>query len=278
MALQHVFEKLSGSASSLTLPVFVYDDGTPPAEISLTEVMDHIDAAVDIPAIVIGLPNDGDPGITRLSKSAWRIEIRYGSRRPFAPPTVGEERFGFNFNLPRKYVRWAPEVGRFPASQPTWHGLVNVVQDGSSLSVHSGVWLDPPAVSFSKQLTVPASAVTGTWVRTLATVIQAGTVNSEPLQGGAYAPGEIIIVQCNGRLISEEAFSIDISWNWAQNVSNETRDAVENVSYQGQDFVWDWTEPFADRNGNQLGLRTRATYVNRVRPRGDLSAIGIIPP
>lgn len=278
MAIQHVIEKLTGSASSLTLPVFVYDDGTPPAEISLTDVVTHLAAATDIPTILIGLPDDGDPGITRLSKSAWRVDIKYGSRRANKPPTVGEERFGFNFQLPRKYVRWAPEVGKFPETAPTWHGLVNVVQDSSSLSCHSGVWLDPPPISFTKQITLDASEVTATWVRTMAAVIQAGMVNSEPLQGGAYQAGEIIIVQCNGRLISENAFTIDIGWNWTPNVVDEIRDEVENVSYDGHDFVWDWTEPFTDRNGNQLGMKTRATYVNRVRPRGDLSAVGIIPP
>lgn len=280
MAIQHVFEKLSGTSQSLTLPIFVYDDGTPPAEIDEDDVVTHINGAGDIPTTILGVPDDGDPNIERLSASAWRVGIKYriDTMRPKLPASVGEERFGFNFHLPRKYVRWAPESGVYPGSAPSWHGLVNVVQDASSLSCHSGVWLDPPPVSFTKSLSVSPGSVTASWVRTLAEIIQAGTVNSVALQSGAYAAGEIIIVNCVGSLISESAFHIDIGWNWTRNVTGETRDAVTGIAYDGQDFVWDWTAPFADRNDNQLGLEVRATYVNQVRPRGDLSVIGIIPP
>lgn len=283
MAIKHIIEKLSGASLSLSLPIFIYDDGTPPAAIDETAVAAYLvtQYGVTIPSTVLGVPDDGDPNFERLSYSSWRVTMKYRAQtlRPLHPPgTSDSARAGFNFQLPRKYVRFGTEIAKYPGGAPSWHGLVNVVQDGNSLACHSGVWLEPPPVSFTRTLSVSPSSVTGSWVRTLASVIQSGMVNSTSLVSGAYAAGELMIVSAHGQLISANAFQIDIGWNWAQNVSGETRDGVSGIAYDGQDFVWEWTKPLVDRSNNQLGLQVAAVYVNRVRPRGDISVIGIVPP
>lgn len=283
MAIQHIIEKLSGASQSLSLPIFIYDDGTPPAAIDQDDVAAYLvtQYGVTIPSDVLGVPDDGDPGFKRLSRSAWRVTIKYRVQtlRPLHPVGVGEAaRSSFNFQLPRKYVRWGTEIAKYPGSAPTWHGLVNVVQDCNSLACHSGIWLEPPPVSFSTSISVSPSTVTGSWVRTLAGVIQAGMVNSVSMGSGAYAAGELLIVHAHGQSVSANAFNIDIGWGWAQNVSGETRDGITGIAYDGHDFVWEWTKPLVDRSNNQLGLQVAAVYVNRVRPRGDLTAIGISPP
>lgn len=278
MAIHHIFEKLSGSSQSWSLPIFVYDDTG--AAITLDDCVTHINAAVDIPTSIFDMPDDGDPNATQLSKSAWRVTIKYrlATLRPIRPPLVGAgQRIGFDFHLGRKYVRYAPEVAKFPTEAPTKRGIVNIVQNGHSLAKHSGVWLDPPPVSFKTTLSVHPGDVTASWARTVAAVIQAGCVNSTSMQSGAYAAGELIIVACMGQQISEKAVQIETSWNWIQNVSGETRGEVSGVSYNGQDFVWDWVTNEIDRAHIHYLHKVTAVYVNRVRPRIDMTSIGLLP-
>lgn len=278
MALAHIIEKLSGSSQSWSLPIFVYDDGG--ASITLDDVVAHINAAVDIPTAIYGMPDDGDPNLTQLSHSAWRITIKYrlATLRPLRPPLVGaDQRIGFEFHLPRKYVRFAPEVGKFPSGVNGCRGIVNIVSNGHSLAKHSGVWLDPPPISFKTTLSVHPDDVTPSWARTIAAVIQAGCSNSSSMQAGAYAAGELLIVHCAGAQISEKAVQIETGWNWKQNVSDETRGEVTGVSYDGQDFVWDWVTNSIDRESQRYEHKITAVYVNRVRPRVDMHSLGILP-
>ena len=53
---------------------------------------------------------------------------------------------------------------------------------------------------------------------------------------------------------------------------------MTGVSCSGHDYLWPYTKDVVDRNGNVLYQTPRFIYVNRVRPYGDLNAIGISPP
>ena len=110
MAIQIIPEKLAGSGLSPSLPLFVYDDGTPPATIEIEAVIAAVDAAAGgiVPEDILGIVNDGNPGIQRLSHSSWNITINYRepNLRPLAPPTGTTVRPRFAAQAQRKEVRW----------------------------------------------------------------------------------------------------------------------------------------------------------------------------
>lgn len=282
MALTHVIEKLSGGSQSLQLPIFVYDNGTPPAAIDEDDVKTYVDAqyGIGIPTSVLGVPDDGDPRFEQLSMSAFRVVINYRAAavRPLPPPVVGQKRSRFNFVAPRKFIKYAPEVAKFPSSAPTAGGLVNVIQDLESGAFESGLWLDPPPVSFVTDETFAPSTITNTWVRTLAQVIQACAVNSDALVSGAYAAGELMIGYCSGQQISNGAFTIETGWCWQKNVTGESRGSVTEINYDGHDFVWELYDPNINRTAQTYGLQVKAVYVSRVRPRTAFADLGISPP
>ena len=278
MAIQVLVEKDSGAIDTPSLPVFVYDDGG--ADVSLEDAIDAIEAVAGttIPLSILGLDNDGNPSYRRTSKAAWEFTINYRSatNKPAKPPEVGEYRAGFNWHAPRMWVQFAPEVAKFPGDTvPSWD-IVNQSPDSNGSPSSSGVWLEPPVANLTKSFSVDPSTVTGSWVRSLAALM--GHVNLSSLTGGAYPAGEICLVHASGTLISKEAFHVDIGWNWAQNVSGETRGEVDDVAYNGQDFVWDRTWPHTERAFSALAWKIIASYVHRVREYSDLSAIGVQPP
>lgn len=280
MALQVLVHKETGAIDSPTLPVIVYDDGTPPAYVSATAAIAAANAAFGtvIPSTFFGYDSDGNPGMRRLSKSAFEFVVNYrpDSTKPSKPPQVGEERSGFNWHAPRKWVQFAPEIARFPGGAGPSQNIVNMVLDEKGSVTSSGAWIDPPVANLTKSFSVAPGTVTGSWVRSIASLM--GHVNSVSLTSGAYAVGEICLVHVIGSLISEQAFHLDFGWNWTQNVSSETRGDVTGVSYNGQDYVWDALVPYTDRDGARIAWKIATTYVHRVRKYSDLSGMGVVPP
>lgn len=278
MTIQIRVQKETGAVETPTLPVFVWQDTL--ADLSLIDAITAVDAAfgTTIPSTVLGLSNDGNPGTRRLSKSSFEFTINYrlDTNKPSKPPSVGEFRSGFNWHAPRKWVQFAPQVASFPGGSPPSLDVVNQIVDANGFPTNSGVWLEPPVPNLTKTFSVDPATVTGPWVRTLAALM--GHVNSASLTSAAYAIGEICLVQAVGSLISNEAFHVDIGWNWAPNVSSENRGTVTGVNRNGQDYVWDFLVPFTDRSNVRLGWQIKHTYVHRVRQYSDLSAIGVQPP
>ncbi|HMP07419.1 MAG TPA: hypothetical protein PJ982_13795 [Lacipirellulaceae bacterium] len=270
-------EKDSGAYESPSLPVYVVD---PSGDfLSLSAARAAVEADLSIPAVYDGLPNDGNPGQQRLSKSAWRFTINYrrSGHRPARPPGVGDVRYGFQWRCPRQWVQFAPEVARFPAFARPSHGIGGQVGDAHMIPVPSGVWLDPPTPNLSASISVAPGTVSGTWARSIASLC--GAVNSASLTSGAYAVGEVLLTHVIGSLISNDAFLLDFGWNWMPNVVDETRDGVEDVSYNGQDLVWDGLAPaFGPEEDPPIAWAVVSTYVHRVRPYADLSAVGVQPP
>jgi hypothetical protein len=285
MAVLVKAEKEQGAKESPSIPVFVYDNTG--AALSYADAVTALDAAAggEVPVLFDGLPHDGNPGQRRLSKSAWQFTINYRATgsRPSKPPAVGDDpRAGFNWRLGRKWVQFAPEVDRFfvTGDDPgPSQNVVHQVVDANGFPTNSGIWLDPPDVNLSQSLSVDPADVTGSWVRSIASL--RGMVNSVALTSGAYAAGEILLVSVVGSLVSADAFTIDVGWNWTENVTGEERglEAGDIVAdYNGQDYVWDLLAPYTDRDGNRIAWKVRGSYVHRVRKYGDLSALGIEPP
>lgn len=279
MAIQVVVEKDQGTKEAPSLPVVVWDDTG--AFLTLAAAQAAVDAAAGtiVPITYDGLPNDGNPGQQRLSKSAWRFTINYrlAGQRPNRPPAIGDYRAGFNWRLPRKWVQFAPEVARFPAIARASGGIIAQVWDANMNPVSSGAWIEPPAPNLSATLAVAPATVTGSWVRSIASLM--GVVNSVPLTGGAYQAGEIILVSAVGSRISDQSFLLDFGWNWTPNVSGETRDGVTGVNYNGQDYVWDGLAPTLGPDVEPvIAWSIISTYVHRVRIYGDLASLGVEPP
>ena len=86
------------------------------------------------------------------------------------------------------------------------------------------------------------------------------------------------LVSAVGSRIANNAFTLDLGWNYTENVASEDRDEVEDVAYFGQDYVWDYFEKVTDRDNNQIAWKIFASYVHRVRRYADLTTIGIQPP
>lgn len=284
----HIIEKLDrGNSTALALPIFVWgtdgaDPNDPQAPITLDEAIAEINAAIDIPATLLDLPNDGDPGVEQTGL-AWRITINYREPglRPLHPPGVGEHRAGFNFHCRRKWVNLATQVAKFPSGSgtPDSFDVPNQQQDADGrFTGASGFWLEPPGADLTDTFSVDPADVTHSYVRGIAAIIAAGMVNSTSLVSGSYAAGELLIAYMVGIRMSDHEFLIDAGWSWQQNVTGETRGGVTGVHYDGQDYVWDWKEPIVDRSTNHFGLNPKYTYVHRVRPRGDISAVGFVPP
>lgn len=269
MAIQVYIEKLGGQVDNLTVPFLAWqDDGSTLSEAAAITAVEAV-----APTTVLGVPYDPIYDIQRVANSSVRVMVHYRwpQLTPLRPPTTGEERFGFSFSAPRKWVQWAPEIARFPATAPSFHGLVGVTRE-----LQSGLWIDPPAANLFKHLTVPTSTVTASFVRTLA--LLQGCVNSTSLHSGTYAVGEIMLVSASGQHVSPTQFSIELGWSWVKNVSGQDRGPVTGVSYNGHDLVWDWLEPIVDRSQNHLGMQPKYTYVNRPHTYADLSVIGVLPP
>ncbi|HMO84083.1 MAG TPA: hypothetical protein PKC18_04090 [Lacipirellulaceae bacterium] len=272
-------EKDTGSYETPSLPVYVVEDAGGALSLSAARAAVDAQVGVTIPLLYDGLPNDGNPSQQRLSKSAWRFVIHYRQpgQRPSRPNNVGEVRFGFQWRCPRRWVQFAPEVARYPSFSRPSHGIVAQVWDAHMAPVSSGVWLDPPAPNLSASVSVAPGTVSGSWARGIASLC--GAVNSSSLTGGAYAAGEILLTHVVGSLISADAFLLDFGWNWTPNVVDETRDGVEDVSYNGQDFVWDGLAPaFGPEVDPPIAWAVVSSYVHQVRPYADLSALGIQPP
>lgn len=278
MATTHTIGKLTGSSQSLTLEVWVYDDGLPPADLDADDVVTHINGAGDIPTSVLGVPNDGDPQLTQVSQTLWKVGIRYRipSLRALHPPDSSERRSGFNFHLPRRFIKWAPEVAVY-GSTLSMGGFVNVVPNahgGNSV----GTWLEPPTANLTDNYSVLRSSVTSSFLRTVAAIIHGGYVNSTSLTAGAYLAGEVMIVYMIGVPISDTLFGIDLGWSWKENVTDEVRGSITGIDYDGQDFVWEFEEPNLNRSAIAVEKTLKAVIVNQVRPRIDISAIGLSPP
>ena len=279
MALQIVVDKETGAIDSPTLPVVVYDDGTPPAFVSAAAAIAAADAAfgTTIPSTFFGYNSDGNPGMRRLSNSAFQFTINYrpDSAKPPRPQQVGDTRLGFNWHMARKWIEYAPEIARFPGTAAPSADLVNAKVSADRV-ITSGLFLEPLVANLTKSFTVDPSTVTGSWVRGIAALM--GHVNSASLTGGAYAAGEICLVHAIGSLASDRAFTLDFGWNWTQNVTGETRGAVTGISYNGHDHVWDMRQDVVDRDLLAIIPEIVAVYVHRVREYSDLSATGVEPP
>jgi hypothetical protein len=282
MAITHIIEKLSGNSLSLALPIYVYDDGDPPAAITRDQLVAYLNSqyGTGIPSTVLGVPDDGDPHIQQLSRSSWRATIRYKvlTMRPVQPAAVGTKRSSFDFVPRRKYVEFAPEIAKFPSSTPTMGGCVNYQFDFTTGASSRGTWLEPPPVSLTTEQSFAPATVTVNAVRALALVVQAGAVNSDSLGSGVYLPGEMMIGYCHGSQITNGVFQIVTGWCWQRNVTGETRGPVSGIAYRGHDFTWNLFEQNCDRNAILFPVKVRAVYVNQVRPMVPFSGLLVSPP
>lgn len=284
MAIQHVIEKLSGSSTSLQLPVFVYDDGTPPAEITETALKTYIDAqyGVTIPADIFGgVPDDGDPRIQRLSKSSWRVTINYRAPnvRAIPPPTGSSLRQRFACQAQRRLVKWAPEIAVYGVGAgpfPTYGGMVDVQTDRGGAITNVGVVIEPPEPNLFVELAVPIASINPDFGRTVARSV--GRFNTAALASGAYQPGEIFLCSVFGHKTSANEYSFEIAWSYRPNVTSETRGAVTNIAYRGHDYVWETPYRTIDRDLVKMLTSPEFVIVNQVWEGADLAQLGVEPP
>lgn len=272
MAIQTILELETGSADSPNMSYYVYDDGDPPATIT-------VDNAIIATLAVAPLTKFGAPqrGITYTQEAAhaWRIIVNYAQRklRKLTPPEIGEERIRFNFSAQSKFLFIAPEIARYPSgTAPDYKGMINIRRGGGGTAV-VGATIQAPIENLGKQVIVSVSQVAAIASKIKSLV---GYVNS--MDVGNYAAGELMLTSFNGQQRDDETYDINIGWSYMQNVSNETWGDVTGVSYHGHHYVWAYTKDVTDRKGNALYQVPRYVYVNQVWPTGNLNAIGIYPP
>jgi hypothetical protein len=282
MTTQLIVEKETGTFLAPSIPVFVYNDDYSALTLAAAETAVAAAYGGAIPSAVNTLPPDGNPGITRLSKSAFRFTINYRepNRRTPAPPTGSVVRARIDAVAQRKEVRWAPEVaaygvlGLFPSGSP-FKGMVNVQFTGL-LAINFGAVIDPPEPNLGAELVVPLSTVTPSWRRTVALCV--GRTNSATLSSGTYAIGEIFLHSVHMQVVSETEANISISWSYKQNVTGETRGDITGIAYAGHQFVWEKPRMEINEDRNLALPQPDFVVINRVWPHTDLSAIGIQPP
>lgn len=297
MATQIILEKLTGSGQSPSLPLFVHDDGTPPAELDVdTALLAVNDAAGTLyPETLFGFPLDDNPGVQRLSRSAWRITVHWRDPNLTAldPPGI-EGRARFAAVGQRREVRWAPEVAAFdknglvgpPSSLPPgeeWHGayggLVNVQFSGGGTKLKLGAVIDPPEPNLFWEIEVDRVDIDPTFTRKAALLV--GCVNDGLLTGGAYARGEIYLHSVYGQLVDKDQFLFEIGWSYKKNILEsepETRGEVTDIFYEGHHFVWEVPKLAVDRQNGKVFGSPKEVIVNAVHPYADLTALTVQPP
>lgn len=283
MTTQIVVEKQTGTHLASSIPVFVSNDDY--SFLSLSDAQAAISAGFlsgAIPTLVNTLPSDGNPGETRLSKSAFRFTINYKepNRRSPPPPTAGSIRPRIDAVAGRKEVRWAPEVaaygilGAFPSGSP-FKGMVNVQFTGL-LAINFGAVIDPPEPNLFADLTVPLSSVTPSFRRTVALCV--GRTNSTSMSSSTYNIGEIFLHSVRMQVASDTEASVQIAWSYKPNVAGETRGDIGGIAYHGHHFVWEKPRMVINEARNLALPQPDIVIVNRVWPETDLAAIGISPP
>lgn len=271
MAIRTVLEKASGSVTQMQQPVVVYDD----TGAFLHEENAFFPAYAAAPDQFFGVPHDAIPTVQRLAPNAVRYTINYRMNDP-KPKTkikIGEERFQFDFFAEQFNRQWAPEVARFPNNAPSSGGIMNIKRQGNSVTAAAAV-IEPPRANLRKEVAVALALVNAAWARTIASVI--GAVNSVPI--GVHSVGEVMLVQVAGNQVDDLTMQLQLGWAWKPNVTGEARGDVEDIEYNGHDYTWDLHEPVVDRDENVLAMKPVATYVHRVHPYADITAIGILPP
>lgn len=284
MAIQHVIEKLSGTSLSLQLPVFIYDDGTPPAAVSEDAMRVYLNAqyGVTIPADIFGgLPDDGDPRIEQLSYSSWRVTINYraGNVRAFPPVTGNSLRQRFACQAQRRHVKWAPEIAVFGVGGgpfPSYGGMVDVQTDRGGAITNVGAVIEPPEPNLFVELAVEIGTISPSFGRVVAQSV--GRFNTVALAAGAYQPGEIYLCSVFGNKTSAGEYSFDIAWSYRPNVSGQTRGSVTGIAYRGHDYVWEAPHRVIDRALVTMLTSPGHVVVNQVWDGADLSQLGIEPP
>ncbi len=282
MATQIIPGKISGSGIAPSFPLHVYDDAF--GDLSLASAISAVNAAagITVPTSLNGIPDDGNPSIRRLSKSAWDITVNYrqANVRAIAPVTGSTVRPRFSCVAERRDVRWAPEVAAYNStgtvSPSPYNGLVNVEFNPGGIKQKIGAVIDPPAPNLFVELALPVGTVTPLWCRTAALLV--GKVNSAALTSGTYPIGTIFLYSIQGQLGTKDEFLLELAWSYKANVTGETRGAITGIDYNGHDYVWEKPKCVANRANGALFGTPEIVVVNRVHPYADLSTLGIQPP
>ncbi|RQV98645.1 hypothetical protein EH220_03060 [bacterium] len=272
MAIQAILEVQSGSLDAPAMPYYIYDDGDPPASVSLNDALTK--ALSVAPADVEGAPGTGLT-YSQEADHAWQVTVNYSRRKlkNLEPLGVGEERIRFNFTAQSKFLFTAPEIARFPADEaPDYGGMLNIRRGGGGTTV-VGATIPLPTENLGKQAIV-SLATAASLASTVASLV--GYVNSEAV--GLYSAGELMLTSFRGQQRDDETFDLSIGWSYIPNVTDETWGDVTGVSYKGHEYTWAYTKDVTDRNGNALYQVPQFVYVNQVWPTGNLNAIGIYPP
>ncbi|MGD9632539.1 MAG: hypothetical protein AB7G28_22800 [Pirellulales bacterium] len=287
MAITLFIGKETGTGLAMSLPVDAVETSTPQVPISQAAAVAALEAEYGllIPATMgpLSLPDDGAPGIQRLSPHAFRFQVnyRFANVRPFQPPTGSEVRLNFQAVAEPIVRQFAPEVGKFWAgvgTAPSQGGLIGVRDQAFGMNT-AGVLIAPGRETFGKELTVPIGTVTGSWIRGITKLVKKGYVNSVTLTSGAYAIGEIQLVRASGQQVSDAEFSLSLGWSYAVNVTGEVRGDVTGIAYKGHEYVWQTTNMGVDRASKAINLKVNTVYVNQVWPTADIgSLVGVEPP
>lgn len=272
MAIQAILEVQKGSADAPAMPYYIYDDGDPPAAVSLSDAL--VKALAEAPASVQGASQTGMT-YSQEADHAWQVTVNYSLRKleRLTPLASGEERIRFNFSAQSKFLFTATEIARFPAATaPDYGGMLNIRRGGGGTTV-VGATIPVPAENLGKQVIV-SLATAASLASTVASLV--GHVNSTAV--GLYSAGELMLTSFRGQQRDDETFDLNIGWSYIPNASGETWGDVTGVAYKGHEYVWAYTKDAVDRNGNALYQIPQYVYVNQVWPTGNLNSIGIYPP
>lgn len=271
MATQTIQEVEVGSLDSPAMPYYVYDDGDPPASVSLTTALNAVLAVA--PTTVQGAAQTGMT-YEQEADHAWRVTMQYAARRlkKLEPLEVGQERVRFNFSVKNKFLFVATEIDEFPTGSPSYGGMLNVRAGGGGTNA-VGATIQAPVENLGKQAIV-STTTAASLAPTIASMV--GYVNSATV--GSYAVGELMLTSFRGQQRDDDTFDLNLGWAYKPNVTTEDWGDVTGVSYKGHEYVWAYTKDVVDRSDNALYQTPQFVYVHQVWPTANLNSVGIYPP
>lgn len=281
MTTQVIIGKLGGTYETPSLPVLAVNDDH--SELTLANAVSAVEAQYGstIPLTILDVPDDGNPGIQRLSYSAWQfvINYRFANLRVLHPIGGAEIRDTIECVAKRRFMRWAPHVATYDdfgvTDPPLWDNGLLANFDGNGDIASYGIWVEPPEPSITREMIVALSTITGSWLRSVAVCV--GATNSVALASGGYPAGTLFLHSVLITQISEEDARILVRWAYAPNVSAELRGTI-SIDYNAHDLVWELPWVIVDRETAVTQPFPKFVVVNQVHPSTDISAIGVAPP
>jgi len=245
-----------------TAELYYYVEGTEDE----TEVHATVQAAV--PAYYLGLPFQNYQ-IRTEGGGIWEVKVNYAQRGLPAitfDTTGSKEKITQAKEHLRSYARADPNLVGPPPPAPDFKGAIGVTDDGVD-----GVEITLPRLGFTFTRYLPASEITGDYVRTLRGLT--GCVNDAQFFG--FDAGEVLFLGATGSQRGLEDVEINYRFEASLNREDLMVGDIGPITKGGWEYLWIRYESYEDKAAKRLVRRPASVHVERVYDAADFSQLGL---